>query len=319
MKNVRNILLVLSLIGMIGCKYDDEFLDAKLPKTIAYFASEQNYSRTVIVGEGLQFRIGAAMAGVLSNKKNQTVDFQIGKILNKTSPTDTRILLPANYYNSGELGNNIKAVIPAGEFLGYFTVKLDSVAFLNDPISVYKDPINSTVGYTIPVKIIGTSLDSIANGLDSIKVSVRYMADVDGYYLFQSVIQKEVAGSIIASKTKTDNYANESDNSAWRLLTIGPFKVKATSAVAAFTSGLSFNLTVQNNTVLYESITGQPLVTGEGANSYDPKTRDFTLNYNYKKASVPDTTYHVSSKLIFRNRMVDKVNETRDYLKYLNK
>ena len=68
--------------------------------------------------------------------------------------------------------------------------------------------------------------------------------------------------------------------------------------------------------VSYESITGQPVVTPEGTNSYDWKTRDFMLNYYYKKPGITDTTYHVSSKLIFRNRIRDKVNETRDYLSY---
>lgn len=319
MKNINSILIVLLLIGMIGCKYDDSYLDAKLPKTMAYFASYQEYNRTVIVGEGLHFQIGAAMSGVLTNPKDQTVSFQIPSVLHKTSLTDARVLLPTSYYNSAALGSTITATIPKGKFLGYFTIQFDSVAFLSDPLSVYKDPINSTVGYTIPVQIVSTSLDSIEKGLDTIKVSVRYMAGVDGYYLYQTGVQKEVAGSIIPAKTITDNYPNESDNSAWRLLTVGPFTVKATSAVSAFTTGLAFNLTVQNGSITYTSIAGQPVVTPESTNSYDPTTRDFTLNYNYKKAGIPDTTYHVSGKLIFRNRLVDRVNETRAYLNFAKK
>lgn len=307
---MKNIFLALILIGIgfAGCKYDDSYLDAKLDKTIAYFASFQAYNRTVVVGEGLWFKIGAAMAGVTANNEDRTVDMKISTYPFKTS--DNRIPLPADYYNSSELGGTIKATIPKGEFLGYFTVKLDSMKFLNDP---------ATLGgkYSIPVKIIGTSLDSI--GIDSVIVSVKYMSNVDGYYLYQQTIKKEINGAIVEAKTKVEKNPNESDNSAWRLLTKGPFKVEATSAVAAFTSGLKFNLNVDaNKVVTYESISGQPVVTPEGTNTYDSKTRDFSLNFNYKKNN-NDTIYHVSSKLIFRNRMLDNINQTRDYLSYFNK
>jgi hypothetical protein len=311
MKKIFFIWLVIG-IGFAGCKYDEDYIDAKLPKTLAYFASFQEYTRTVVVGEGMQFKIGAAMAGVVENTQEQTIDLKIGTKLNKTAATDTRILLPVSYYNSSELSGTIKTIIPKGEFIGYFKVKIDSVNFLNDPLTLNGK-------YTIPVNIVGTSLDSIAQGLDSIKVSVNYMAGVDGYYLYESVIKKEIGGNIVDSKTKTEKYPNESDNSAFRLLTKGPFKVEVTSAVAAFTTGLKFNMYVgASKVVTYESIAGQPVVTPENTNTYDSKTRDFTLNFNYKKTG-NDTLYHVSSKLIFRNRIRDKLNETREYLSYFNK
>lgn len=317
MKKIISVPLLVIVI-MAGCKkYDDGYLNPSLPKTLAYFASFQEYSRTVVVGEGLSFKIGPAMAGVLTNTKDRTVDLQIGTVLNKTSPTDSRILLPPDYYNAGKLGSTIRVTIPAGQFIGYFTVQLDSVKFLNDPISMYKSLNNE--GYTLPVKIVGTSLDSVEKGLDSIKVSVKYIAGQDGYYLYNNVVKKEVGGTILDDKTVIDSAVNESDNSTWRLLTQGPFKVKATSAVSAFTNGLSFNLNIDANKVItYESIAGQPVVTAEGTNSYNSKTRDFILNYNYKKPGITDTLYHVSSKLIFRNRILDKVNETREYLSYYN-
>lgn len=309
---------LLAVIVFAGCKkYDDGYLNPTLPKTMAYFASFQEYTRTVVVGEGLSFKIGPAMAGVLNNTQDRTVDLQIGSVLNKTSATDTRILLPSSYYNSAKLGSPIRVTIPAGQFIGYFTIQFDSVNFLNDPISMYKSANNE--GYTIPVKIVATSLDSIEKGLDSIKVSVKYIAGQDGYYLYNNVIKKEVAGVIVDAKTITDSALNESDNSAWRLLTQGPFKVKVTSATTAFTNGLNFNLYVdQNKVITYESIAGQPVVTPEGTNSYTSKTRDFVLNYKYQKPGITDTIYHVSGKLLFRNRILDKVNQTRDYLNYLN-
>lgn len=309
---------VLVVIGFAGCKkYNDGYLNPTLPKTVAYFASFQDYSRTVVVGEGLRFKIGAALGGVLTNTQDRTVVMQIGSVLYKTAANDPRILMPATYYNASGLGSKINTIIPAGQVIGYFSVELDSVNFLNDPVSMYKSLNNE--GYTLPVKIVATSLDSIAKGLDSIKVSVKYIAGVDGYYLFNNVIKKEVAGTIVDSKTQIDSAQNESDNSAWRLLTQGPFKVKVTSATSAFTNGLNFNLIVDANKVVsYESIAGQPVITAESTNTYTSKTRDFSLNYTYKKAGIADTIYHVSSKLSFRNRIRDKVNETREYLSYFN-
>ena len=128
---------MLTAIVLAGCKkYDDGYLNPALPKTVAYFASFLEYSRTVVVGEGLEFKIGPAMGGVLTNTKDRTVDLQIGAVLNKTTPADPRVLLPLAYYNSKDLSGAIRTTIPAGQVVGYFTVKLDSITFLNDPVSM---------------------------------------------------------------------------------------------------------------------------------------------------------------------------------------
>lgn len=335
MKDMKKILLALIVIGtgFVGCKYDDSYLNPNLPKNTAYFASMTEYNRTVVVGEGLRFKIGAAIGGVLKNEEDRTVDFKINTTYYKRTPADTRVLLPTSYYNSSELGSPIRAIIPKGEYLGYFTVKLDSAKFLADPLSMYTDPKNNTVGYTLPVKIVGTSCDSINAIKDSIKVSVRYIAGVDGYYLYQSTIKKEIGGAVIESKTITDNAVGEADVVTWRLLTKGPFTVMATSPANsklksdnAGTKSLSFNMTVDQNKVVSVSpvaVPTMPVVTLEGVNTYDSKTRDFSLNFNYKKTvvapAVNDTVYHVSVKLIFRNRWLDNVNQTREYLSYFNK
>lgn len=330
MKDMKKLIFALTVMGVSlglgGCKYDDSYLDVKLSKTMAYFASYQEYTRTVIVGEGMKFKIGAAMAGAIKNPVDQTVDL---KIVNYTlkSISDARVQLPTSMFKvNGSpyvLGTNIRTIIPAGQFLGFFEVALDSTAFLADPSSL-------TNKYTLRVKIASTSLDSIKLGYDSVDVTVKYQASVDGFYLNQSVIKKEFpAGTFVDAKQITDNYLNETDNSAWRLLTKGPYKVEATSPVtsaikgnAGNTAQIKFNLTMNaDNTFTYESIAGQPVITPVSTNTYNSKTRDFTLNYSYKKTGTPvnDTIYHVTTKMIFRNRMVDAFNQTRDYLQYLNK
>lgn len=300
---MKHILILAAIVLCLsGCKYNDDYLTPHLDQTVAYFASAKSYNRTLIVGEGLYFKIGAAMAGVKENKKNETVSMTIPR----NALEGGKELMPNDYYNSSELGGVIEATIPKGEFLGYFTVKMDSVKFLNDPQVL-------AGRYALPVKIVDTSLEIINTDLDSILVTVKYMSGVEGNYLYESTIRKESGGS---TETKTEKYPNESDNSAWRLETKAPFTVQVSPAVNSTTNGVKFNLTVQGSTVTYESIAGQPVVEADGASAYDSKTRDFELNYKYTQGG---TVYHVSTKLIFRNRMVDNINQTREYLSYFNK
>ncbi|WP_430932615.1 BT_3987 domain-containing protein [Saccharicrinis sp. 156] len=308
---MRKIIFALIVIAFTGCKYDDEYLDPSLD-TIAYFASFENHSRTVVVGEGLNFKVGVAMAGELTNTEDRTVDFMIYQSgLAFEEEDDLRELMPTSFYNADELSGTFQTIIPKGEFLGFFDVVMDSVAFLSDPLSL-----DGT--YTLPVKILATSLDSI--GKDSVNISVKYMCGVDGYYLFdESVIRREIEGTVLEDKTTTEEYKNESDDSAWRLATLAPFQVEATGATTSFNGGLKFNITVQDGNVSLQSIEGEPVVEADGENTYDSSTRDFMLNFKYQKPEVGnDTIYHVSTKLVFRNRVRDGVNETRDYLSYFN-
>lgn len=296
-------ILVAIVLCLSGCKYNDDYLNPRLDKTVAYFASASSYTRTLIVGEGLYFKIGAAMAGV----KENTQDEFVYMFIPRDPLTGDKELLPKEYYNSSDLNGVIEATIPKGEFLGYFTVKMDSIKFLNDPESL-------NGRYALPVKLVDTSLESINTDLNSILVTIKYMSGVDGYYLYESTIKKEVGGSIV--EEKTEKYPNESDNSVWRLETKAPFTVQVSPSVNSSINGIKFNLTVKENKVTYESVEGQPVVEAEGSNTYDSKTRDFELNFKYQDN---EAVYHVSTKLIFRNRLVDNFNQTREYLSYFNK
>lgn len=327
MKNIILAFIVFgAAFGVVGCKYDDSYLDAKLPKNIAYFASFQEYTRTVIVGEGMNFKIGASMAGSLSNTEDRTVDLKIFNYVKK-SFFDKRVMLADSLFKINNLpyviGSEIRTVIPAGKFTGYFDVNIDSAKFLKAPLA--KDGNVPSAFYTLPVRIVRTSLDSIGSGNDSVFISVKYQAAVDGYYLYDLTVRKEFpTGSGIFDDTKTqkDKYINENDNSTFRLLTRDPFKVEVTAPLASIISGLKFNMTVAaDKTITYDAtaVSGQPLVTPELTNVYDSKTRDFDLYFKYRKLGSNDTTYHVNAKMIFRNRTIDNFVQTREYLSYINK
>ena len=314
------IILVAIALNAASCAYNDSYLDAKLPKNMAYFASLKEYHRTLVVGEGLRFKIGAAMAGELNNNADRTVDFKLGSDVAFPVTDLVHVPLPTDYYNYAALTGTIgkaQAIISKGSYIGYFTVVMDSVKFLNNPLAMVLPVTTAQTQFlTLPVKIAGTSLDSVNLANDSITVKVRYMAGTDGYYLYKNTISKKLNGNTVGT-TITENYASESDEQSWRLTTAGPFTVEVASAIGEkTTSGLKFNLIVDNSGISYQSIAGQAVVDASGPSVYDKKTRDFNLNYTYKKSG-NDTIYNVNSNLIFRNRMRDGINESRDYLNKL--
>ena len=104
---MKKIFIAIAMISFFfGCKYDDDYLNPKL-ETMAYFASKTEYTRSVIVGEGMQFRIGAAMSGVIENTRNETVDMIINK---NAALSEGKTLLPDTYYNSSELSGTIPRI-----------------------------------------------------------------------------------------------------------------------------------------------------------------------------------------------------------------
>ena len=301
------------LVLFSGCKYDEDWLDPQQIRPTVYFASELSYERTVIPGEGLQFGIGPALGGVITNKTDWSVDLQI---LKGVEMPDNRKLLPDNYYNSSELGGNIRVTIPKGEYMNFFYVKLDSTQFINDANTMA----GSNPLYALPVKIVGTSAEVINEDRDQVLVAVKYQASFDGWYLHETTIEREHGGQMISGRTTTEKSYAEATAVTWRLATIGPFSVRATAPTGGnFNQGLQFNMTVNGNSVSYGApVSGQPTVEAISGktNSYSWETRDFELNFKYMKPENNDTIYHVSTKWEFRNRLIDGVNQPRHVLVY---
>jgi len=190
------IVLIAIALNAASCAYDDSYLDAKLPKNMAYFASLKEYHRTLVVGEGLRFKIGAAMAGELNNNADRTVDFKLGSAV--AFPVEDLVHVPLqtdyyNYYTLTGTSGLVQATIPKGSFIGYFSVVMDSVKFLNHPLAMLSA--SQTKFLTLPVKIVSTSLDSVNIANDSITIKVRYMAGADGYYLYKNSITKKLNGN----------------------------------------------------------------------------------------------------------------------------
>jgi len=291
------------LVVFAGCKYDDDYLRPTDIRPTVFFASNLSYERTVIPGEGLQFGIGPALGGVIDNKTDWTVDLQI---LKNFALPDNRVLLPDDFYNSSEFGGTFKVTIPKGEYMKFFTVKLDSAKFLNAANTM----VGSSPLYALPVKIVGTSAEVINTNRDQVLVAVRYQAAYDGWYLHETTTNNINERSI-----------GEGNPVSWRMTTRGPFTVRVAAPTGANANqGLQFDISVAagSSSVSYgPQIDGQPLVEPVAGkpNTYDWKMRDFELNFRYKKAD-DETYYNVSTKLSFRNRVIDGINQPRHMLVY---
>ena len=125
--------------------------------------------RTVCKDEGLKLDIGVYLAGVLENKKERQVTFTIDPTLLAGTSYE---LMPSNYYH---LSNNSTFVIPSGSFVGKVTVTLDSTLFLNDPKAVQYH-------YALPIRLTGTTADSILSTQSTKIVVVKYINRMTGYY-----------------------------------------------------------------------------------------------------------------------------------------
>ena len=171
---MKKIWIVLILVGLLTGCYDDFRLD--FPYTSVSFSTATGGSndlgtlhRTVVIGEGLKLDFGCYLAGVLENTEERWADFIIDPNLLNGTPY---LLMPSNMYT---LSNNSRFVIPKGEYLGAITITIDSLAFLNDPLST--DHV-----YAIPFRITDTSADSINTSQSTKIVAIKYINRYEGYY-----------------------------------------------------------------------------------------------------------------------------------------
>jgi hypothetical protein len=168
------ILLIFIIIVVAACENQPwSFPDYSL-KTV-YFPLQLPL-RTLSMGEdrvdntldkqGL-FDIGISIGGMYSNKKNWTVDYKVDtsittKVYRYSSPqvytNATKVrYLPSSYYT---LTPTNTVTIPSGSFNGLIRVQLAD-AFFNDSLAI-------TGQYVIPLKLTGTSADSILQGKASV-------------------------------------------------------------------------------------------------------------------------------------------------------
>jgi hypothetical protein len=105
-----------------------------------------------------KFHIGVSIGGMNSNTKDWTVDYVVDntladKVYTNTTPSLKIQPLPSAYYKLSPLNT---VTIPSGSFNGLIEVQLTD-AFFNDTVAILGT-------YVIPLKITGSSADSILMG-----------------------------------------------------------------------------------------------------------------------------------------------------------
>jgi hypothetical protein len=161
---MRNIIIcIVIIIGLTACENQDQvFPDYDLQ---AVYFPIQLPVRTLSLGEDRidntldkehKFDIGVSIGGMYENNKNWTVDYVVDTALadNVTNGSGAPLIaLPEGYYTLSPLNT---VVIPKGSFNGLIRVELTD-EFFNDPLSL-------TGQYVIPLRITGTSADSVLSG-----------------------------------------------------------------------------------------------------------------------------------------------------------
>ena len=287
MRNKLLIALGISL-SLSSCKFDDEEVTYG---TTSVYILNQDYNRNLVVGEGLELKVGVILAGLVSNHENRSVNYVIDPSI---ITADTVTEMPAGYYT---VGDKQSIHIPEGELKGYLTVKLDSAAFLADPKAL-------TGEYILPVKLTTASgIDKVNADMNYIRVSVSYFAKQHGNYQYH--------GTRTANGISEAYENNPTETNSFRLLqTAGPRKMQVIADTKAATDPAkdtySFYVEVATKgggEVTITPIPGAPVqVQPVGTSTYDEATKTFSLNYSY---TVNNVTYTIAETLVFRNRIRD--------------
>lgn len=322
-------LLVLS-IAMVSC-YEEYLLD--YPSTSIYFPIQQDV-RTFVVGEGMKFKVGAALGGVRTNTLDRNVSFTLDPTLitparllamqtsswayikNNTLGLAALQLLPATYYTMTPSSSAM--LIASGWHEGAITIKADSTLFLNDSVNTIKST------YVLPFYITAADADSILEPKRFNIVGARFDNMLFGNYWHggAALINRasnpnlfQRADTTIAYRTLVPNL----DNLIWGLTTNGPSTLICNGyhdkIVVAGKNIMK--LTLKGTNVTITSGPDAPyVITQEGActfnNSKLLQDRRIYIKYTYTQTVSPFFTFHCTDTLRFRNRIRDGINEWQD-------
>lgn len=295
----KKLILALGItLSLFSCKFDDE--EVTYGTTSVYIVN-QDYNRNLVVGEGLELKVGVALGGLMSNNETRSVNYVVAPELVTAT---TQVVMPESYYT---LGDKQAIFIPEGELKGYLSVKLDSAAFLADPKAL-------TGEYILPVRLTTSgNIEKVNDEKNYIRVSVSYFAKQHGNYQYH--------GTTTSSDGSSVHYENKAiETNSFRLLkTAGPRTLQMVADPTGDTDPAknTFSLNVEVAThgggeVTITPVSGAAIqVEPAGTSTYDEKSKTFYLNYRYDNNGL---THTAADTLVFRNR----IRDVQDNGLYLN-
>lgn len=329
---------ILLLSGLAGCE-DQEINYPDYDMQAVYFPLQLPL-RTLSLGEDrvdnsmdreLKFDIGIAIGGMYKNNKDWTVDYVVDTSLTTgvTVGGLPLLSLPEAYYSLSPLNT---MVIPNGSFNGRIQVQLNQ-NFLDDPIAI-------AGRYAVPLRITGTSADSVLSGVpapntdipdrripanwiagqtpkDWVLFGIKYINAYHGNYLQRGRNIRYQGGVPLDTAIYKERFV-ERDQRV-RFTTIAKDRIVTNGVSNRISSGnnnYSMELTFANITGASGAITISPAagslysVTGSGqfferAESVEGFAelifQSMHLNYTYTDGIY---THQVTDTLIFRDRAI---------------
>ena len=242
----------------------------------------------------------------------------------KASTGETIKPLPQEYISSITPGMPGTVTIPSGKFDGLITVNLNS-SFLNDT-SAFKNT------YVVPLKITGSSADSILFGLPAVPnpklhqadnwdalakprfftlFGVKFVNEYHGKYLQRGVdISKNASGVETARQVYRKKFITQ--DQVVQLKTSGRTKVNANftgiTVSPAFAVGMTLDVDGSGNVTISPLAGAKFPVTGSGKFVKAAQSTEFWgeanrevlhLNYSYVDK---DITHEVRDTIVFRDR-----------------
>jgi hypothetical protein len=311
-------------IAMVSC-YEEYLLD--YPYTGIYFPIQQDV-RTFVVGEGMQFKVGATLGGVRQNTVDRNVTFSLNTelitavrlasmksasqnhIKNPTATVAALELLPATYYS---LSNNSTMVIKSGLHTGTVTVKADSAAYLADSLKTCRI---ST--YVLPFYINDADADTVLESRRYNVVGTMFENMLFGNYWHGGSAQVDRSAAGKADTTiKYYTTIPIPENRIWTLTTTGPTTLSCNGYFnATVGAGKKHMNLVLKGTKIYLSDGTDATYTfaPDGACTFNKSKllQDRRIYLKYQFTDAAGNIYHCTDTLRFRNRIRDGINEWQD-------
>lgn len=331
------VLSVAAAFAMTGC-YKDYVQDYDYSG--AYLAYQYDL-RTFVVGEGMQFKIGAVLGGVINNGHDRDIWYEFDDNL---ITDDLRFYVPdaetpfnafsemsgqtavgavsQDYVKTAIQQSGIKSLAPLpknavkvpegerftikkGNHTGTITVKADSAAFLALPGASEKP------FYAIGFHLTSADVDTVLLSRSYEIIALRYENMLFGYWYHGG---KTVVTDALGNVVSTDVYptaipSDEKTHKVYTLTTVAPDAVKTNYRGAE--SG-SVRITLNGGRVTLSS--ADAVVIEDLGSSYNNakllQDRKIFLNYSFTNADGMKSV--VTDTLTFRNRIRDGVNEWQD-------
>ena len=333
-KLFRILALAAPVLAVSGC-YDPYVVDYDQS---AIYVAYQYDLRTLVVGEGMKFDFGAVLGGVISNKQDRAIRFEVSdQLVNGdlssfggdapftaldgmmgTAPVGTLSQsyvteevgaaglqaltpLPASYYKLSDSG---KMTVKSGNHTATVTLTADQAAFLSD------ENAGPRPYYAIGWKIVSADADTVLLSKSFGVIALKLENMFFGYWYHGgkcTVTSPDGSTTETAYPTRIPADANTSE--VYTLTTLSPYSLD----VNCFHNDRSKKMliTAKDGSISVSSEDGRITDTGSGWNNAR-LLQDRKIFLNYKYTSADGSTTEVSDTLTFRNRIRDGVNEWQD-------